>query len=91
MVFRYKAPISTVCRIVAVIAHHPIVIHFEGVGVRLFTIDINIMTFDLHFVFLVNRDSATIDREGKAVELHCPATFGYDNRAEIVLVPAIIW
>ena len=31
MVFRYKAPITTIGRLVAVVAHHPIVIHLKDV------------------------------------------------------------
>jgi hypothetical protein len=44
MVFGYKPPEAGIFRVMAVIAHHPVIIHFKSIGVGLFTVDQNIIT-----------------------------------------------
>ena len=39
MVYRYKAPIPGIKRIVTVVAHHPVIVHFKSIGCSFFTID----------------------------------------------------
>ena len=43
MVFGDKAPVARIFGVMAVIAHHPVIIHFKGVGIGFFTVDKNIM------------------------------------------------
>src|SRR5574344_791594 len=33
MVFRNEAPVTGICTIVTVIAHHPVIVHLEGIAV----------------------------------------------------------
>ena len=42
MVFRNEAPIARIGTVVAVIAHHPIVIHLEFIGVSESSIDVDL-------------------------------------------------
>ena len=61
MVLRHKTPIAAVCRIVAVVTHHPVVVHLEGVLLRLLTIDKDSPVLDLQVVTLINLDGTLVD------------------------------
>ena len=39
VVFRYKAPIARISGIVAVVTHHPVIVHLEGVAVSGLAVD----------------------------------------------------
>ena len=47
VVFRHKSPIAGVGGVMAVIAHHPIVIHFKGIAGGQFSVDVNLTMFHL--------------------------------------------
>lgn len=57
------APETTIKRVVAVIAHHPIVIHFKSVTVGLFAIDKDIVARAVNFVMLINFDGTAVQCE----------------------------
>ena len=61
MVFRHKAPVTGVGGLVAVVAHHPVVVHIEGIGVGLFTVDVDAVFLDFQFVALIGDDAAFVD------------------------------
>lgn len=50
VVLWHKSPVAAVCRIVTVVAHHPIVIHFEGVALGQSSIDVYLVILNLQFV-----------------------------------------
>lgn len=52
MVFGYEAPIAAVCRVVAIVALHPVVVHLEGVLSRKFAIDVVVDASSFYFVAL---------------------------------------
>ena len=70
MVFRNKAPITRVGGIVAVVAHHPIVIHLKGVGISWLTVDENLVTFNFQVVKLVGVNDTLVERQIFGVQSH---------------------
>ena len=45
----------------AVVAHHPVVIHFEGIAVGFFAVDEYLTVLYLQFIAFVNADSSFIN------------------------------
>ena len=60
MVFGYEAPEAAVGTVVTVVAHHPVIIHLEGVLCGLFAIDEYLVTYDLEFVVLEDLDDTFV-------------------------------
>src|SRR6185437_3904043 len=77
-------------RVVAVIAHHPVVVHFKGIAVGFFDVDEDVFAGYLHLIVFVHLDAALVQREGETVELYRPALFGDDDGPEVVDVPMIV-
>jgi hypothetical protein len=75
VVFGQKAPIARIDGVMAVIAHHPVVVHFKGVSIGFFSVYKNIITINFNRIMLINRNGAAIYRKGKAVQLNRPALF----------------
>ncbi len=63
VVFGYKAPITGVGRIMAVVTHHPVVIHFEGIFIGFFTVDIDTVRLHFQLVAFVCHDTTFVDRQ----------------------------
>ena len=61
VVFRHEAPIAGVGGVVPVVAHHPIIVHLEGVAVRQPTIDVYLPILHLQVVAFVYLDATLID------------------------------
>ena len=89
MVFRNKAPITRVGGIVAVVAHHPVVIHLKGVGIGWLTIDENLVAFNLQVVKLVGVDDALVERQISGVQSHGDAFLWQHDWSVIVDIPRI--
>ena len=89
VVFRDKAPITRVGGIVAVVAHHPIVIHLKGVGISWLTIDENLVAFNFQVVKLVGVDDALVERQISGVQSHGDAFLWQHDWSVIVDIPRI--
>ena len=63
MIFRHEAPEAGVCRVVAIVAHQPVVIHLEGISVGFLTVDVNLAVLHLKVVAFVGMDAAFVDRQ----------------------------
>ena len=61
MVFRHETPVAAVCRIMSVVTHHPIVVHLEGVLLRLLTINKDFTVLDFQIVTLIYFDGTLVD------------------------------
>ena len=58
MVFRDKAPIARVGGVVAVVTHHPVVVHLKGVAVGGLAVDVDLVALHFQVVQLVCMDDA---------------------------------
>ena len=87
MVFRHKAPVTGVGGLVAVVAHHPVVVHIEGIGVGLFTVDVDAVFLDFQFVALIGDDAAFVDGQVVLGQLDGGAFGRNPYRAVVVAVP----
>ena len=63
MVFGNETPVTGVGRVVAVITHHPVIIHLKGILVGLFTVDVDAVRLDFQFVAFVSYDATFVDRK----------------------------
>ena len=62
VVFRHKAPETRVKRVVAVVAHHPVIVHCKCVAVSLFAIYIYGAVLNLQVVAFVYAYNSLIQR-----------------------------
>ena len=60
VILGYVAPITGIFGVVAVVAHHPIVVHFKGIAVSFFAVYQNILAIYSHFIALVPLDSSAV-------------------------------
>ena len=88
MVFRYESPVTGIQGVVAVIAHHKVVVLLERVLSSGFSVDDNVAILDLQGIVLIVTDDALI--EGQVVRADGNGdTFLRDpQRAEEVAGPA---
>ena len=61
MVFRYEAPVAGVKGIMAVVAHHPIVVQLEGVGVCLLSVDVDTVRFLFQCIAFISYDATFVN------------------------------
>ena len=87
VVFGHEAPEARVGRVVAVVAHHPVVVHIEGIGVGLFTVDVDAVFLDFQFVAFVSNDAAFVDGKVVLGQLDGGAFGRNPYRAVVVAVP----
>jgi len=66
MTFGDEAPEAAVLTVVAVVAHHPVVVHLAGVAVGLFAVDVYLAVLHLEGVVFVGGDETAV--EGQVVE-----------------------
>ena len=45
VIFRHEAPEARIGRVIAVIAHHPVVVHLKAIGIRLLAVDVDFPIF----------------------------------------------
>src|SRR5690606_2936806 len=84
MVLGDMAPGPTVLGMVPVVPHHPIIILFEGIGIRLLPIYHNLVPTDLHLVVLVVPDDLFVEGNGPVVYLHGRLGLGHVAGPKIV-------
>ena len=63
MVLGNESPETRIGRTVAVIAHHPVVVHLERVAVGRFVVDVYTSVAHFEFVVLVHANRAFVKRE----------------------------
>ncbi len=73
----------------AVVAHHPVVVHLEGVAVGRFSVDEDLVALHFQVVEFISMDDALVERQGVEVEFHRHAFFGDIERSEVVDIPRI--
>ena len=61
VVFGHEAPVTGVGRVVAVVAHHPIVVHLEGLLVRFLSVDVNLAVLHVQLIAFVSMDATFVD------------------------------
>lgn len=61
MVFRYEAPVAGVKGIMAVVAHHPIVVQLEGVGVCFLSVDVDTVRFLFQCIAFISYDATFVN------------------------------
>ena len=85
MVFRNEAPITRVGRTVTIVALHPIVVHLEGIGICLISINKDItIGSDLQLVSLVFTDATLIYRQILKVQRYA-GSFGRNPYWSVVV------
>ena len=89
VVFGNKAPIARVGRVVAVVAHHPIVVHGKCVAVGRLAVDNDDGVGHLQCMVFVGGDDALVERQVVYGELHRCAFLRHANGAEVVACPAV--
>src|SRR5690606_38043250 len=88
MIFGNKAKEAGIGRIVPIVAHHPVIIHFECVAGNSFAIDVShIIFFCIRRIVFVNLNNATVQREIFRRELNRFTLFRNAQRTKIVLIP----
>ena len=81
MIFGHKTPEARVGREVAVVAHHPIIVHFERIFVGFFAVDEDFVALHLEFVAFVNGNATLIQGEFAQIEWHSGTFARYPNGA----------
>lgn len=76
VIFGHETPEARIGRVIAVIAHHPIVVHLKAIGIRLLTVDVDLPIFHLQIIAFVDANGAFIDRQVVERELQACAFFG---------------
>ena len=75
VVFGDETPEARIGRVVAVIAHHPVVVHLKAIRIRLLTVDVDFPIFHLQIIAFVDANGAFIDRQVVERKLEACAFF----------------
>src|SRR5690554_243001 len=87
VVFGYKAPVATVGGLMAVVAKHKVVVHFEGVAVGDLSVDVNLIVLYFEGVPFVGGDDALVQQEVVGIEGNGFAACGHFKGAVVVATP----
>ena len=90
MVFGHEAPVARVGRVVAVVAHHPVIVHLECVAVGGSAVDVDNAVAHGEVVALIVADYALIDGQIIKGELQCGSLLGNPYLAIVGACPAIV-
>ena len=63
VVFGDETPEARIGRVIAVIAHHPVVVHLKAIRIRLLTVDVDFPIFHLQIIAFIDANGAFIDRQ----------------------------
>ena len=89
MVLGHEAPETRVGRVVAVVAHHPVVVHLEGVAVAALAVDVDAVVAHLEVVVLIDIYYAAVERKDILREGYRGTLLGNPQRAEVVGCPRV--
>ena len=62
VIFGHETPVTAVGTVVAIIAHHPVVVVFKGIGGGLLSIDPHLTVLDVQLVALIVADATALER-----------------------------
>ena len=79
--------IAGVRRIVAVVAHHPVIVHFKGILIGFLAVDINTVRLDLQFISFVSDNTTFVDRQVIFSQSDSSTFGGNPDRTVVVTVP----
>ena len=89
VVFRYEAPIARIERVVAVVAHHEVVILAEGVGVFRFAADVEMAVAESGVgIVLIHSDGAAVDVPSLLAHADGDSILGYPQAVGAAVVGA---
>ena len=76
----------------SVVAHHPVVVHLEGVAVDRLSVDVDLVAFHLQVVKFIGMDDALIERQVFQRKLYGLAFLGNLDGTIVVDTPRIeVW
>jgi len=90
MILRHKPPEARVIGVMAVVAHHPVVVHFKGIAVCLFAVDINVASLHFQFIVFVDADATLVNGISQAIKLYGPAFFRDNDWAVVINAPFVV-
>lgn len=61
VILRYETPISGIKWIVAIVSHHPVVVHLERITIRLLAVNVQLPIALLHRISFVGSDGTDVD------------------------------
>ncbi len=77
MVLGHEAPVARVGRVVAVVAHHEVVVHAECIGLGRFSVDVDRAVFDVGVVMaFIVADAALIHSPCAGRKVDCRSLGG---------------
>ena len=89
MILGNKSPVARVGRFVTIVAQHHVIIHFEGVGIGFFSIDIDFAVFDLQVVVFVVSDRPLVNGQIFKGKFERSPFLGNPHRAVIGAGPSV--
>ncbi len=87
MVVGNIAPHSGVFGVVAVVAHHPVIVFFEGVAVGNLSVDEELAVFFLQLIAFIHRNNAAVKSDAHRIQLDRGAFLRHIQGAVIVHCP----
>ena len=90
VVLGHEAPVARVERVVAVVAHHPVIVHLECVACCGFAVDEYLSAAHLKVVALIDLYRPLIDGNVVHVELHGGALLRDPYRSIVVACPSLV-
>ena len=73
----------------AVVTHHPVVVHLKGVAVGGLAVDVDLVALPCQVVELVGVNDALLKRYSVDIQLHCNSFLRNIQRPEVVYIPRI--
>ena len=87
MIFGNKSPVSRIGRVVTVVAHHPEIVHFEGVLFGHCSVDVNFSVLHLQLILFVDTDDSLVKRKILGRQLNGDTLFGNPYWTKVVQIP----
>src|SRR5690606_2100488 len=62
VVFGHEAPCPSIFRVVSIVAHHPVIIHFEGIASGLGTVEVYAVVAGFQLISFIHADGSLVER-----------------------------
>ena len=89
MIFRNESPGTGIGRVVAIITHHPVIVHLEGIFVCLFTIDVDTVLFYFQRIAFVCSDRTFVDRQIILGQFDGSPLLRYPDWTVVIAIPLV--
>ena len=89
MVLGHEAPVTRVGAAVAVVAHHPVIVHLERIVVLRLAVDVDFAVLHLQVIALVCADGALVYGIVGRSKMECGSTFRNPYLAHVVALPVV--